>query len=894
MTLTKTLAKTYDPRRVEQKWYQLWEAAGYFRAAPAAERTPFCIVIPPPNVTGSLHMGHALDQTLQDLLIRWRRMQGYEALWVPGTDHAGIATQIKVEERLRAEEGKSRHDLGREAFLARVWEWKEQYHQRITSQMRRLGASCDWARERFTLDEGCSRAVRTVFVRLFDKGWIYRGDGIVHWCPECRTTLSDIEVEHVETDGKLYHLRYPFADGSGHLTVATTRPETMLGDTAVAAHPDDRRYQRWIGKTVRLPLVGREIPVIADPLVDPAFGTGLVKVTPAHDPDDFAMGRRHDLPEVRVIGEDGRMTEAAGAYAGLDRYAARERIVADLAERGLVAAIEPHHHAVGHCYRCGTPVEPLLSRQWYVKMAPLAGPAIAAVREGRIRFHPRHFEKMYLNWMENIRDWCISRQLWWGHRIPVWTCTECGEVFAALEDPQRCRRCHSGAIEQDPDVLDTWFSSALWPFSTLGWPEKTPELDYFYPTSVLVTGFDIIIFWVARMIFMSLEFTGEIPFRDVFVHGLVRDAKGRKMSKSLGNGVDPLEVIDAHGADALRFMLVTGTAPGNDTRYQPEKVEAARNFANKVWNASRFALLNLEGFTPQSDEPFIDEGPAPLADRWILSRYNRLVRDLTAHLERYDPGEGAKAAFDFVWSEFCDWYIEIIKPRLYHPAQPRDKASAQQMLWYVLKHTLELLHPYMPFVTEEIWQHLPGTGETIMRAKWPVHRPEWDDPAAEAEMADVMAVVRAIRNVRAEYQVPPGREVPAIATANGSRRAWLQAQAPLIRLLARLSELSVQDRAASAVSDVVTAVAAGIRIDLPLRELVDVTSELDRLEKERAAAEAELARSRRLLANAEFTGKAPAAVVNRERQKEAALAAQVSQLADRLKTLRRLAAGGGA
>src|SRR5690606_960754 len=730
------------------------------------------IVIPPPNVTGSLHMGHALNNTLQDVLVRWKRMQGYDTLWLPGTDHAGIATQIKVEEDLREREGLTRHDLGREAFLQRVWEWKEHYRSRIVGQLKRLGVSCDWSRERFTMDEGCSRAVREVFVHLYNRGLIYRGRYIINWCPHCQTTLSDLEVEHQEVQGKIWHLRYPYKNRPGYAVVATTRPETMLGDTAVAVNPGDGRYRDLVGETVILPLMDREIPIIADEFVDPEFGTGMVKVTPAHDPNDFEMGQRHGLEQIQVIGLDARMTEAAGAYAGLDRYEARRRVVEDLEALGLLEKVEEHTHAVGHCYRCGHVVEPLVSDQWLVKRKPLAEPAIDAVKRGQIRYVPDRFSKNYLHWMENIRDWCISRQLWWGHRIPVWTCAG-GHQFAAIEDPIACPECGSTELTQDPDVLDTWFSSALWPFSTMGWPEKTADLERYYPTDVLVTGFDIIYFWVARMIFMGLEFMKEKPFSDVLIHGLVRDHLGRKMSKSLGNGVDPLEVIDQYGADALRMTLVSGVAPGNDMRYHPEKVEASRNFANKIWNAARFALMHLEGFTPRlgvdrADEDgeasgawqrFLAEEGVELADRWILSRYHRTVAEVTRHLGRYDLGEGARTLYDFIWSEFCDWYIELVKERLNGRRGEAARRAAQQVLWYVLKGTLELLHPYMPFITEELWQHLPGTGESIVVTPWPTSDPQLIDPRVEEAMDVVMDVIKAIRNIRAEKGVPPGRQI---------------------------------------------------------------------------------------------------------------------------------------
>jgi len=873
MSETKTLAKTYNPQEVEDKWYQYWESNGYFHAEVELDKEPFCIVIPPPNVTGELHMGHALDETYQDILIRWKRMQGYNALWVPGTDHAGIATQARVEDHVRKTEGLTRHDLGREEFLKRVWAWKEKYGDRIITQLKKLGSSADWDRERFTMDEGCSRAVREVFVRLYEKGLIYQGNYSVNWCPNCSTTLSDIEVDHEEENGKLYYIKYPFADGSGHIQIATTRPETLLGDTAVAVNPDDPRYQDLIGKHVIVPLIEREIPIIADDYVDPSFGSGMVKITPAHDPNDFEIGLRHNLEQVVVIGRDAHMTKEAGKYAGMDRYACRKLIVQDLEKLGLLVEIKDHVHAVGECYRCGTVVEPLVSKQWFVKMKPLAEPAIEAVKNGTIRFVPERFSKNYLNWMENIRDWCISRQLWWGHRIPVWYCQDCGEVFAAVEDPTECRKCGSKHIEQDPDVLDTWFSSALWPFSTLGWPEETPELKHFYPTSVLVTGFDIIPFWVARMIFMSLEFMGERPFKDVLIHGLVRDELGRKMSKSLGNGVDPLKVIEEYGADALRFNLVIGVAPGNDLRFIPEKVEAYRNFANKIWNAARFTLMNLEDFDPEQGKP---ENELSVADRWILSRYQHAVNEVTRHLERYDIGEGARVLYDFIWSELCDWYIEWVKPRLYGRHGDEARYASQYTLWYVFRNTMQLLHPYMPFITEEIWQKLPLAGETIMLAPWPVET-ELRDEDAERTMQLLMNVITEIRTIRSEKQVPPGRKITAIFQTDAERQQVLKANIQYLQNLAGLAEVEIgapgekPERSAAAVTN-------GIEIYLPLAGMIDLEAEAKRIEKELAKAKQELERTEKKLSNPGFVNKAPEAVVEKEKEKLALLTDTVAKL----------------
>jgi valyl-tRNA synthetase len=865
--------KTYNPRIVEDRIYAMWEEGGYFRADVDRDREPFCIVIPPPNVTGQLHMGHALDETYQDILVRWRRMQGYNALWVPGTDHAGIATQARVEDHIRETEGKTRHDLGREEFLRRTWAWKEEYGGRILNQLKKLGASVDWSRERFTMDEGCSRAVREVFVRLYEKGLIYQGNYSVNWCPQCSTTLSDIEVEHAEHEGKLWHIRYPLADGSGYAQVATTRPETMLGDTAIAVNPEDERYAHLVGKTAILPLMNREIPIVADSYVDMEFGTGMVKVTPAHDPNDFEIGLRHNLPQIQVIGRNAVMTEEAGQYAGLERYECRRRVVEDLEKLGLLVKVEDHHHAVGECYRCGTVVEPLVSKQWFVKMEPLARRARQVVEEGQIRFIPERFTKQYLHWMENIRDWCISRQLWWGHRIPVWYCQDCGDVFAAAEDPSACRKCGSENIVQDPDVLDTWFSSALWPFSTLGWPEQTPELEHFYPTSVLVTGFDIIFFWVARMIVMGLEFMDDVPFRDVLIHGLVRDALGRKMSKSLGNGIDPIEVIEEYGADALRFNLVIGVAPGNDMRFIPEKVEAYRNFANKIWNASRFALMHLKGFEPAASFAGLE---LAVPDRWILSRLQYTVEELTRLLERYEIGEGARLLYDFVWSELCDWYIELVKPRLYGHEGEGSRFAAQQTLWFVLQNTLQLLHPYMPFITEEIWQNLPHDGETIVLAPWPEVE-GFRSAEIEEKMAVVMDVVTQIRTVRSEKSVPPGRKITAICQAEPKQQELLEASRGDIMFLAGLEELQVTEPGEKPAQSI-GAVVGGIGVFLPLAGMVDLAEERSRIEKDLAEAQKELQRAQSKLSNEGFIQKAPPEVVAKERQKQASLQATVERL----------------
>jgi len=876
------MKKVYDPKQVEDKWYAYWEQNGFFHAEVDQTKEPFCIVIPPPNITGELHMGHALDNTLQDILVRWKRMDGFNTVWIPGTDHAGIATQARVEDHIRSTEGKTRHDLGREEFLRRTWAWREKYGDRILNQLKKLGASPDWERERFTLDEGCSRAVREVFVRLFEKGLIYQGHYSVNWCPNCSTTLSDIEVEHEEGAGRLYTIKYPLADQSGFVQIATTRPETMLGDTALAVNPGDERFQDLIGKKAIVPLVDREVPIVADDYVDPEFGTGIVKITPAHDPNDFEIGLRHNLPQVQVIGLDAAMTDEAGKYAGQDRYECRRQIVSDLEAMGLLVKIEDHRHAVGQCYRCNTVVEPLVSKQWFVKMKPLAGAAIKAVETGEIRFVPERFSKHYLHWMENLRDWCISRQLWWGHRIPVWYCLECGEIFAATDDPSQCPKCQSAEIEQDPDVLDTWFSSALWPFSTLGWPEDTPELEQFYPTSVLVTGFDIISFWVARMIVMGYEFMGDKPFGDVLIHGLVRDAQGRKMSKSLGNGVDPLEAIEEYGADALRFNLVIGVAPGNDLRYIPEKVQAYRNFANKIWNASRFALMHLEDFDGSEKERAALD--LALADRWILSRFEYTAGEVGRFLERYDIGEAARVLYDFIWSEFCDWYIELIKPRLYKKEEAESRYAAQYVLWFVLRQTLELLHPFMPFITEEVWQNLPHEGRTIMLAPWP--RPTGlSAPEAERAMHTVMEVVTAIRTLRSEKNVDPGRKITAICQADSETRAVLMGAQADVMNLAGLDRLTLE-KPGEKPQRAVGAVVEGINIYLPLADLVDLEAETARIEKDLASAEQELRRAKGKLANENFVSKAPEHVVQKEREKVETYAASVKRLRILLEEMR--------
>ena len=883
----------YDPAEVEERRYRFWLEGDYFRAGGRENEEAFTVVIPPPNITGSLHMGHALDITIQDVLIRWRRMQGRDTLWLPGTDHAGIATQIRVEEDLAAE-GLTRQDLGREAFLGKVWEWKERYHDHILKQLYALGASCDWSRERFTMDEGCSRAVRRVFVDLYRAGLIYRGDYMINWCPRCHTALSDIEVEHEEEASALTHIRYPFTDGSGYITVATTRPESMLGDSGVAVHPDDGRYRDLVGRTVTLPLLDREIPVVADTFVDPAFGSGAVKVTPAHDPNDLEMGRRHNLEIIPVIGEDGRMTAAAGPYAGLERDACREKVVADLQARGLVDKIEDYSHAVGHCHRCHTIVEPLISRQWFVKMKPLAGPALAAVRNGETGFVPPRFTRIYENWLENIRDWCISRQLWWGHRIPAWYCS-CGEVIVDYEDPVSCPACGSAALEQDPDVLDTWFSSALWPFSALGWPERTPDLERYFPTHVLVTAYDIIFFWVARMIFMSLHFMEEVPFKVVYIHGLVRDALGRKMSKSLGNGIDPLEVIAEYGADTLRFSLITGQAPGNDQRFRQENVEAARNFANKVWNASRFVFMNLAD-GPEGMPDYIPFLPCSLPegltteDRWILHRYNETVARVTARLEEYELGEAARLVYEFLWNDFCDWYVEFSKYYLYSAgAGEKSRVTRRRtrgVLIHVLEGVLRLLHPFMPFLSEEIWHYLPHRTTALVVAAWPQPHAGLEYPAEAAAIDLVQEAIRAVRNLRSQVQLPPGQSAPVILKPSPEKAAVLEwGRHQLCRLA--FAEPLVIDPGAVKPSRALTAIVGeGLEGYLPLAGVIDLEAEAGRLEKELQQVEKELRRTGGKLQNPGFLEKAPPEVVAKEKARLEEGTVKKEKLEERLRELR--------
>lgn len=884
MTEEHNIPKVYDPASVEKKWYEFWEKNRYFHAEPEPGKKPFSIVIPPPNITGKLHMGHALDNTLQDILIRWHRMMGDNTLWMPGYDHAGLATQIKVEEVLKKEEGKTRFDLGREEFVKRVWAWKEEYGDRIINQLKCLGISCDWERKRFTMDEGCSRAVRETFVSLFEKGLIYKGTRITNWCVNCHTALSDIEVEHEDTPGHLWYVRYPVVgEEDTYLTIATTRPETIPGDTAVAVNPEDERYAKLIGKTLCLPILNREIPVIADSYVDTKFGTGAVKITPSHDPNDYEMGLRHNLPEIVVIGKDGVMTEEAGPFAGLERYECRKQIVARLKEEGYLVKIEEHSHAVGHCQRCHNIVEPLVSTQWFVKMQPLVKAAVDCVTDGRTQFVPERFTKNYTGWMENIHDWCISRQIWWGHRIPVWYCDDCGEMSASRTDLEKCPKCGSTHIHQDEDALDTWFSSALWPFSTMGWPDNTELLKQFYPTSVLVTGYDIIFFWVARMLIMGMEFMKEIPFEKVFIHGLVRDSQGRKMSKSLGNGIDPLEVIEKYGADTLRFMLITGNTPGNDMRFYWERVEGTRNFANKIWNASRFALMNMEGYDKDAEL-----APYTLADKWILSRLQDTVKDVTGLLERFELGEAGRAIYDFIWSEVCDWYIEIAKPRLYNKEAAAERATAQHVLATVLVSAMKLLHPYMPFITEEIYQCLPHEAESIMISKWPVADESLIDPEAERGMNAIMDSIKAIRNMRAEVNANPGKKIPAIMLVSEDLREVVANNDSYIKLLGGIDNLELRPLNGEKPENAMAAVVTGIEVYLPLAGLIDVEKETQRLSKELAAMEKDLQRAGGKLNNAGFLAKAPEDVIAKERAKYEELSGKIEAVKKRMAYLAEL------
>jgi len=876
----------YDHKLCE-RWYKVWEERGYFTPKVEPGKKPFVIVIPPPNITGSLHMGHALNNTIQDVLIRWHRMKGEPTLWLPGTDHAGIATEMVVEREIMAKEGRTKRQLGREEFLRRVWEWKERYGSLIIEQLKRLGCSCDWSRARFTMDEGYSKAVREAFVRLWEMGLIYRGERIINWCPRCGTALSDLEVEHKPTEGKLYYIAYPFADGEGEIVVATTRPETMLGDTAVAVHPEDERYKGVVGRTVKLPLMWREIPVIADEYADPDFGTGAVKITPAHDRFDFEVGRRHNLPQVKVIGPDARMTEEAGRYAGLDRFEARERILEDLRAEGLLRKVEGYGLSLAVCARCGTPIEPLVMPQWFVRMRPeLAEKAIKAVEEGKVRFVPERWKKVYLDWLYNVTDWCISRQIWWGHRIPVWYCEECGKVTVSREDPERCAHCGSKSIRQDPDVLDTWFSSALWPFATLGWPEETEDLRYFYPTSVLSTARDILYLWVARMIFCGMTFVGEVPFHTVYIHSTVLTKEGKRMSKSLGTGVDPLGLIEKYGADATRMGLIWQAAKGQDMRFSEERIEAVRNFCNKIWNATRFVIMNLgEGFDPRGVD--ISSLPLRLPDRWILSRYTKAVKAVTRHLSDFSFDEAVQTIYDFFWGEFCDWYVEASKVDLQSGEEERAE-RARAVLWTVLEGSLRLLHPFMPFITEELWQRLPHQGESIVIAPWPEPREEWIDERAEQRMEFLMEVVRGIRNIRADLGLPPQKPVPAVVYApkEGLRRCLLE-NADYVAFLGRASSLNILDRPERPPKALSMALERA-EVYVPAEGLVDVEAELKRVGSQLEEVRSNLEAVERRLLDQQFVSKAPAHVVERFRERKRQLLEAKEKLERRLSLLREL------
>ena len=878
--MAKELEKNYNPSEIEGRLYQKWLDNKYFHAEVNRDKKPFTIVMPPPNITGQLHMGHALDNTLQDILIRFKRMQGYEALWVPGTDHASIATEAKIVEAMR-KEGVTKEELGRDAFLKRAWDWKAEYGGRIVSQLKKIGSSADWDRERFTMDEGCSKAVKEVFVNLYNKGQIYKGERIINWCPKCLTSISDAEVEYEDQAGHFWHLRYPLSDGSGYIQMATTRPETMLGDTAVAVNPDDERYKDMVGKTVILPIVHREIPIIADEYVEMEFGTGVVKITPAHDPNDFEVGLRHKLPVINVMTEDAKIVDDYPKYAGMDRYEAREAIVKDLEAEGALVKIEDYSHNVGTCYRCHTTVEPRVSKQWFVKMKELAEPAIEAVKKGDTRFVPEHFDKTYFHWLEGIKDWCISRQLWWGHRIPAFYCDECGEMVVTKEDSAVCPKCGK-PMRQDPDTLDTWFSSALWPFSTLGWPEKTPELEYFYPTDVLVTGYDIIFFWVVRMMFSGIEHMGEVPFKNVLIHGLVRDSQGRKMSKSLGNGIDPLEVIDKYGADALRLTLVTGNAPGNDMRFYWERVEASRNFANKVWNASRFIMMNLD----KAEAKAVSLDELTPADKWILSKLNTLAKDVTENMENFDLGVAVGKIYDFIWEEFCDWYIEMVKPRLYND-EDTTKAAALYTLKTVLIESLKLLHPYMPFITEEIFCNLQDEEESIMISNWPVYKEEFSFPVEENAIETIKEAVRGIRNTRTSMNVAPSRKAKVyVVSAEESLRSIFENGKVFFAALGYASEVIVQDNKNGIDSDAVSVVIPNGTIYMPFAELVDIAKEIERLENEEKRLNGELARVNGMLSNERFVSKAPAAKLQEEKDKLEKYTQMMEQVKERLSHLR--------
>ena len=880
--MSKELAKTYDPKAIEEKLYEKWCENKYFHAEVDRSRKPFTTVMPPPNITGKLHMGHALDNTLQDILIRYKRMEGYNALWIPGTDHAAISTEVKVTNQLK-EEGIDKRELGREGFLERTWQWKEEYAGTIENQLKKLGISCDWDRERFTMDEGCSKAVEEVFINLYKKGYIYKGSRIINWCPKCKTSLSDAEVEHEEQEGHFWHIKYPIVGTDRFLEIATTRPETMLGDTAIAVHPDDERYKDIVGKNVILPLVNREIPIVADEYVDKEFGTGAVKITPAHDPNDFEVGKRHNLPEINIMNDDATINELGGKYAGMERYEARKAIVADLEEQGYLVKVVPHTHAVGTHDRCGTTVEPLIKQQWFVKMEELAKPAIKALKAGELKFVPERFDKIYLHWLENIKDWCISRQIWWGHRIPAYYCDECGEFVVDRQAPEKCPHCGCTHFTQDEDTLDTWFSSALWPFSTLGWPEKTEELDYFYPTDVLVTGYDIIFFWVIRMVFSGLEHTGKSPFHTVLIHGLVRDSQGRKMSKSLGNGIDPLEIIDKYGADALRLTLVTGNAPGNDMRFYNERVEASRNFANKVWNASRFIMMNMKDTGVKKPENAL----LTPVDRWILSAVNTLAKDVTENMDKFELGIAVQKVYDFIWDEFCDWYVELAKYRIYHAEE--DPAAADCVLWVlktVLGQALKLLHPFMPFITEEIYSVLVPEEESLMMSRWPEYKDEWSFPVDENVMEHVKAVTKGIRNIRSEMDVPNSRKTKVyIVCEDDVLSEGMEAVKASAQPLMMANEILIQKTKEGVADNAVSVVVPDAVVYLPLEDLVDFEQELERLTKEKERLTGEIRRAEGMLSNEKFVSRAPEAKVQEEREKLEKYTQMLSQVEERMSGL---------
>ena len=884
--MSRELAKTYDPKGIEDRIYDKWLAKKYFHAEVDHSKTPFTIVIPPPNITGQLHMGHALDNTMQDILIRYKRMQGYNALWQPGTDHASIATEVKIIEKLK-EEGISKEDLGREGFLKRAWEWKAEYGGRIIEQLKKLGSSCDWDRERFTMDEGCNKAVTEVFCKMHEKGWIYKGSRIINWCPVCNTSISDAEVEYEEQAGHFWHIKYPLIEDDGtvsttrFLEFATTRPETMLGDTAVAVHPDDDRYKDIVGKKLMLPIINREIPIIADAYVDREFGTGVVKITPAHDPNDFEVGKRHNLPEINILNDDATINENGGKFCGMDRYAAREAIVKELDEMGLLVRIEDYTHNVGTHDRCKTTIEPMIKKQWFVRMDELIKPAVKAVKDGDIQLIPKRMEKTYFNWTDNIRDWCISRQLWWGHRIPAYYCDDCGETVVAKQMPEKCPKCGGTHFTQDPDTLDTWFSSALWPFSTLGWPEQTEDLKYFYPTDVLVTGYDIIFFWVIRMIFSGYEQMGERPFKTVLFHGLVRDSKGRKMSKSLGNGIDPLEIIDQYGADALRLTLITGNAPGNDMRFYYERVEASRNFANKIWNASRFIMMNMPEEGLQVTDPVLQP-----VDKWILSKLNALIKDATENMDHFELGIAVQKVYDFIWDEFCDWYIEMVKPRLYNTDDQESKNAALWTLKTVLLNALKLLHPYMPFITEEIFCTLQSEEESIMISSWPVYQDDWSFAKEEQDIETIKDAVRGVRNIRTEMNVAPSRKamIYVVSEKEEVRRAFTEGKL-FFTSLAGASEVVIQEDKNGIAEDAVSVVTHGATLYIPFAELVDIAQEIERLKKEEKRLTGELARVNGMLSNEKFMGKAPQAKIDEEKAKLEKYTQMMEQVKERLAQL---------